>query len=175
MILRREQPGDDVAIREVHTAAFGNGAIGTSPVVEALLADELRLDGVIPGLSIVALLDGAIAGHVVCSRGTLAGRPSVGLGPLGVLPGHQRSGVGSALMHAVLGAADALGEPAVFLLGAPAYYRRFGFVLASPLGLEPPDPSWSRHFQVRTLSNWDRSTRGSFAYAAPFDHVQGES
>jgi hypothetical protein len=32
----------------------------------------------------------------------------------------QRRGVGQGLMHAVLAAADALGAPAVFLLGDPA-------------------------------------------------------
>ena len=43
-------------------------------------------------------------------------------GPLSVRPDRQRRGVGSALMHAVLGAADALGEPLVALLGSTAYY-----------------------------------------------------
>lgn len=44
------------------------------------------------------------------------------LGPLGVAPSHQAAGIGSALVHAVLGAADALDEALVALLGAPAYY-----------------------------------------------------
>jgi putative acetyltransferase len=38
-------------------------------------------------------------------------RPALGLGPLTVEPAWQRRGVGSALMHTVLGAAGALGEP----------------------------------------------------------------
>lgn len=171
MILRREQPGDEGAIRAVHAKAFARGGDSSAPVAEARLVDELRDDGALTGLSIVALIDGAIVGHVVCSRGTLATRSSVGLGPLGVLPSHQRSGVGLALMHAVLAAADALGEPAVFLLGSPAYYQRFGFVLASSIGVHPPDPSWTPHFQVRTLSAWNADTRGAFAYAAPFDRI----
>ena len=55
------------------------------------------------------------------------------LGPLSVRPDRQRQGVGSALMHAVLGAADALGERLVALLGSTAYYPRFGFRPARPL------------------------------------------
>lgn len=55
-------------------------------------------------------------------------------------------------MHGVLAAADALDEQAVVLLGEPSYYRRFGFALAAPLGLLPPDPAWTQHFQVRPLN-----------------------
>ncbi|MCU1689358.1 MAG: family N-acetyltransferase, partial [Jatrophihabitantaceae bacterium] len=162
----------------VHTAAFSSaprssGFTGSGEVAEAWLADRLRDTGALPALSLVAVIDGAVAGHVVGSRGTLAGQPSVGLGPIGVLPYRQRDGIGSALMHAVIGAADALDEPAVLLLGSPDYYGRFGFVLAVPLGLEPPDASWGEHFQVRTLRAWDPFVRGAFAYAAAFDEIRG--
>jgi putative acetyltransferase len=50
-------------------------------------------------------------------------------------------------MHAVLGAADALDEPLVGLLGDPAYYRRFGFVSAESVGVAAPDSSWGDSFQ----------------------------
>jgi putative acetyltransferase len=74
-------------------------------------------------------------------------------------------------MHGVLAAADALGEPAVVLLGDPDYYRRFGFVLAEPLGVLPPNPHWAPHFQVRPLRGWDESLRGTFHYAPAFDRL----
>lgn len=139
---------------------------------EAKLVDALRDDGdVIPALSLVALINEEVVGHVVCSRASIDGCPSVGLGPLGVLPAYQRRGVGQALMHGVLAAADALEEPAVLLLGDPGYYRRFGFVLAQPLGLLPTEPSWAEHFQVRPLSAWDGSLRGTFHYAPAFDRL----
>ena len=121
--------------------------------------------------SLVATLDLEVVGHVLCSRASVDGRPLLGLGPLGVLPEYQRRGVGQALMHGVLAAADALNEPAVVLLGDPAHYRRFGFVLAEPLGLLPPDPHWVRHFQVRRLSAWDASLRGTFRYAPAFERL----
>ena len=44
-------------------------------------------------------------------------------------------------MHAILGAAEALGEPLVALLGDPAYYRRFGFRLAADYQITPPGPA----------------------------------
>jgi putative acetyltransferase len=166
VLLRREVRQDESAIRVVHSCAFGGG-----DVAETRLLEDLRADGdIIPELSIVATFNGDIVGHVVCSRASLEGRPSVGLGPLGVLPIHQRRGVGQALMHAVLGAADALHEPAVILLGDPAFYRRFGFVLAAPLGVLPPVPAWTPHFQVRPLHAWDKP-RGTFLYAPAFDRI----
>lgn len=165
VIVRLELAQDRSAVFGVHLAAFGGEA-------EARLVDGLRDDGnALPGLSLVALLEGDVAGHVVCSRGGVDGRPALGLGPLGVRPGDQRRGLGQALMHAVLAAADALDEPAVVLLGDPAYYRRFGFVLAEPLGLLPPDPSWAPHFQVRRLTAWDPGLRGTFRYAPAFDRL----
>ncbi|MDQ3707774.1 MAG: N-acetyltransferase [Actinomycetota bacterium] len=169
MILRRELPEDHAAIFALHTAAFARGE--GKDVPEAGLVDGLRNDGdAITELSLVATLD-QVVGHVMCSRASVDGRPLLGLGPLGVLPEYQRRGVGQALMHGVLAAADALNEPAVVLLGDPAYYGRFGFVLAEPVGLLPPNPAWVPHFQVRLLSAWDASLRGTFRYAPAFDRL----
>jgi putative acetyltransferase len=168
VILRREVPNDRSAVFAVHTAAFARPDGGEVP--EAKLVNALRVAGdVIPALSIVALIDEEVVGHVVCSRASVDGRPSVGLGPLGVLPAYQGRGVGQALMHAVLAAADALDEPAVVLLGDVGYYRTFGFQLAEPLGILPTDPRWAEHFQVRRLHAWHRSLRGTFRYATAFD------
>jgi len=163
VLIRREVAGDAPAIRAVHRAAFAGEA-------EARLVDGLHAaDDVV--LSLVAELDGTVVGHVVGSRAWIGERGSVGLGPVGVLPAYQRRGVGSALMHAVLGAADALELPEVVLLGDPAYYRRFGFRLAPPLGVLPPDPAWAEHFQIRTLTAWNEDRRGAFRYAPAFDDV----
>jgi putative acetyltransferase len=75
-----------------------------------------------------------------------------------------------ALMHAVLGAADALDEPFVALLGDPDFYRRFGFVPSTEVGIVSPDPAWGRYFQVRALSAY-RPMTGVFAYAEPFNRL----
>jgi putative acetyltransferase len=174
VILRRETPDDRVAISAVHTAAFARSDGGDVP--EARLVDALRDDGdIIPALSLVASINEEVVGHVVCSRANIDGCPSVGLGPLAVLPAYQRRGVGQALMHAVLAAADALEAPAVVLLGDPGYYHRFGFLLAQPLGLLPSEPSWAEHLQVRRLSAWDGSLCGTFQYAPAFDRLQASA
>jgi putative acetyltransferase len=74
-------------------------------------------------------------------------------------------------MHAVLGAADALGEPLVALLGSTGYYPKFGFGSAREYGITPKDPGWGEHFQVRTLTAYDPAVRGEFAYPEPFDRL----
>jgi putative acetyltransferase len=136
-----------------------------SPLVDELRADEARL----PSLSLVAAEpDGAVVGHVLCTRGWVDSAPVLALGPLAVRPDRQRRGAGTALMHAVLGAADALGEPLVALLGDPTYCSRFGFRPSEEYGIAPPDPDWRPHFQVRPLSAYPPSLRGRFVYAEPF-------
>jgi putative acetyltransferase len=196
MLVRRETVQDIAAIHEVTAAAFARP--GEDVPVEAPLVDWLRAsDAWLPALSLVAVRgglggsstragsaqDGEVIGHVVCTRATIAagtagtradtraGTPVLGLGPLSVRPDWQRRGVGSALMHAVLGAADALGEPLVVLLGSTEYYPRFGFRLAGEYGITPQRPEWAPHFQVRTLAAYEPSLRGAFAYAEPFDHT----
>ena len=171
MLVRRELTGDEAAIRAVTTAAFARP--GEDAPVEAPLVDLLRASPAwIPELSLVAVdPDGNVAGHVLCTRGTIAAAPVLGLGPLSVRPDRQRSGVGKALMHAVLGAADALGEPLVALLGSTRYYPRFGFRLAAEYGITPQRPEWEADFQVRTLTAYDPAVRGGFAYPEPFDRL----
>ena len=151
MIVRRERPADHDAVRALHVAA----ASRRPRVVEARLTDELREDaGFLPHLSLVAVDGDDVVGHVIATRGWLEpfGTPVLGLGPLGVRPDRQRTGVGTALVHALLAVAEAADERLVALLGSPDYYRRFGFVPAAELGITAPDPAWGAYFQARHLN-----------------------
>lgn len=175
VLILRERPSDISAVSAVHTLAFAAGPgerAGHEPP-EVTLVNELRAGpDWIKRLSLVAVLDGETVGHVCCSRGHLDGVvPALGLGPLGVLPRFQRRGVGTALMWAVLGAAMALDEPLVCLLGHSGYYPRFGFVPASELGIQAPDESWGDHFQALPLCRSGLLLSGRFSYGQAFDVV----
>lgn len=170
MIVRRERSTDVAAARAVHTLAFEQ-TDGVEPAEARLVDDLRRCDEWLPALSWIGELDGAVVGHAVGSRGHVGDIPCVGVGPVGVAPPRQRAGIGSALMHALIGAADASNEPLLCLLGDPGYYSRFGFVPSTELGLDAPDPSWGEYFQALALSAWSPAICGRFRYAAPFDTV----
>ena len=173
MYLRRERPGDEAAIAAVHSAAFARPDAPGSEPPEVELVSQLRTsESWIPQLSIVAIVDEEIVGHVVCSRATIADSiPVLGLGPLGVHPFRQDAQVGSALMHAVIAAADSIGEPLIVLLGSPAYYDRFGFEPAADHRIAAPNDLYGEDFQVRHLTNATGTERGPFRYADAFDLV----
>ena len=165
MIVRRERPADAAGVDAVHRAAFPTD-------VEARLLAELRADaGFLPHLSLVAVDEDDVVGHVVATRGRIepAGAAALGIGPVAVRPDRQRGGVGTVLVHALLAVAEAAGERLAALLGSPDYYRRFGFVPSAEAGIDPPDPAWGVHFQVRVLAG--PVPRGTFRYAGPFDRL----
>ena len=173
MLIRREIPGDERAISDVHAEAFASMYPQGQPVEPMLVAALRGSDAWIGALSLVAVVDGVIVGHVCCTRAVLepAGSPVLGLGPLGVREQYKRHGVGSGLMHAVIGAADALDESLIVLLGHPEYYPRFGFRPAADLGIEPAVPEWVPAFQARMLTCYRPGLTGRFRYAQPFDDL----
>ena len=123
LIVRAEAPADHDAIRAVHESAFPTPQ-------EADLVDALRVDDDLV-LSLVALEDDAIVGHVAFSRMTVNSDtgdfPALALAPVGVIPEFQREGVGTALIENGLQLLAKKGEALVFVLGEPDYYGRFGF------------------------------------------------
>lgn len=141
MRMREEEPADIGAIRAVVAAAFGQ-------TLEADLVDRLRADGACV-LSLVALEGEALVGHVMFSR-MVAPFTALGLAPLSVLPAWQRRGIGGALVREGLRrlAQETWEETwqetweapwqAVFVLGDPAYYQRFGFDASRASGFTSP-------------------------------------
>jgi putative acetyltransferase len=141
-LVRRERPDDLAAVRQVHERAFGRRQ-------EADLVDALRMRGKAV-LSLVAVEDDRIVGHILFSRVTIDSgdrtSPAVGLAPMAVLPERQRRGIGSQLVTTGLVECRNAGYDCVVVLGHAAYYPRFGFVPASRYGLkseyEVPDEAF---------------------------------
>jgi putative acetyltransferase len=180
MFIRQEQPSDADAIHDVHRRAFAKPATDAGPAadgdLEANLVDVLRADGdLVAPLCLVVEQDRRVVGHVAMSRTLLDGQHSalVALGPLGVLPELQGRGIGSALVHATLAAADALGHRGVVLLGHPTYYPRFGFGPAVDHGITPPQDWGPAYFMLRRLGAWGEGLSGAFRYAPAFERLDG--
>jgi len=164
--IRPETVQDRPAILDLLGRAFADQQNAGREPVEVELARKLfGCPEYLPALSLVAEKDGRIVGHVISTRGWIGDRPSLGLGPIAVLPEEQGQGIGAALMHETIRVARELGERSIVLLGHLDYYPRFGFVPAAPLGIQAPDPAWGDHFMALVLAGNDR---GPFRYAGPF-------
>ena len=149
--IRLEQPIDLDQIHELHREAFAGPH-------EAELVDAIRSGPTfVPELSLVAVTDdGSVLGHVLISQIELqpeavyAGRTAIlALAPVAVLPQHQGRGIGVALIAEALATADARDEPMVVVLGAPAFYGRFGFTPAADHAVHGPYDDAGDAFQVR--------------------------
>jgi putative acetyltransferase len=127
ILIRDEIPADLTTIHEVNRLAFGRS-------VEAELVDRLRQHGKLL-LSLVAVEDGQVLGHIAFSRvylvPALPGLSGAGLAPEAVLPERQGQGIGSELCRKGLERCRRLGLDYAILFGHPGYYPRFGFKPAS--------------------------------------------
>lgn len=149
LFIRREAEHDVAAIRHVNERAFGQPD-------EARLVDALRAGGAVL-LSLVAERDGMVVGHVLFSPAKVVGEraetQAAALAPIAVLPGYQKTGVGSSLVRQGLAELRDAGHGLVIVLGHPDYYPRFGFVPASTFGIGCPFDVPDEAFMVLELRN----------------------
>jgi len=161
LIIRPETAADHDAIRKVNDEAFGD-------TVEGKLVDAIRAsDRFVPELSPVAVSEGLTVGHVISSYVDVEPgvRRVLQVGPLAVLPSHQRRGIGTALMEETIRIADARAEPLLLIEGNPKYYERFGFTRADAVGIEPPPEAHGpQYFMIRPLATYDAAFRGRAIY-----------
>jgi len=139
--VRDESPGDRKAIYQVVSSAFGRSS-------EAELVGALQE----AGDSIVSLVaddDGQIIGHVLLSKMD-APFSALALAPVSVIPPRQRSGIGSALINRAVSRARDGGWAAIFVLGDPHYYERFGFEREAAAGFTSPYAG--PHFMMLALA-----------------------
>lgn len=168
--IREEQPEDEEAVADIHREAFG----AEHGLVVAALVDDLR--AMIKrgdGLSLVAVSDDGVVGHVMFSRGALDSPARLVaveiLSPVAVRPVMQGKVTAAALIGRGLELLDSLGVPAVFLEGDAGYYSRLGFVPAKPLSVRKPSlriPDAA--FQVMTLSAYEPWMTGTLVYPDAF-------
>ncbi|TXH21801.1 MAG: N-acetyltransferase [Elusimicrobia bacterium] len=147
VVIRTETPQDDRAITEVTVAAFKT--LEVSRHTEPFIIEALRADGAL-ALSLVAETGDRVIGHIAFSPVTLSdGTPNwYGLGPVSVLPEHQRRGIGAALINEGLARLKDLKARGCCLVGHPGYYGRFGFKNAPGLALPgvPPEVFFALSF-----------------------------
>ena len=160
-VIRSETGAELAAIRAVNQAAFEGP-------VEAELVDQLRAARDLI-LSLVAVEDGQVIGHCGFSRlivqATDTAIPGVSLAPVAVLPAWQRQGIGGRLVEEGISRLRASSEALVFVLGAPAFYGRFGFSRSAAAAFHTPYDG--PYMQALTLSP-DAPACGDVRYPSAF-------
>jgi putative acetyltransferase len=164
MHIRVEEEHDWPAVRAVNESAFETSA-------EANLVEALR-EQAAPLVSLVAVNEASVVGHILFSPVTLSGHPELkimGLAPMAVTTQYQNQGVGTLLVRAGLDECSELGFGAVVVLGHPGYYPRFGFAPAARFGIvceyEVPEDAF---MVVELRSAYLRGASGTIRYHAAF-------
>lgn len=161
-VTRAESSTDLRAIREINLAAFPTSE-------EADLVESLRADAAwIPELSVLAATpSGTPVGYALLTRCHIGHVPGLALGPCAVVPEHQGTGAGSAVIEYGLDVARKRGEAYAVVLGHPEYYPRFGFRRASAHGISLPIDVPDEAFLVLSLDSSELPA-GTVRYPPPF-------
>lgn len=152
--IREATAADRPAILSVVAAAFGRR--DEAAIVEKLWADNASAP------DLVADAGGEVIGHCAVSAvhaDPALARAAFGLAPIAVLPTRQKSGVGAAMVRAAVDHCRAKGAALLVLLGAPAYYGRFGFIPASRKGLRWAAMDAGDAFQLIDFAGLDGTPR----------------
>ena len=123
----RSETNDDIgAITDVTIAAFQSLEISNH--TEQFIIEALRGARALT-VSLVAESDGRVIGHIAFSPVTISDgtRGWYGLGPVSVLPEHQRQGIGKALIREGLSRLKSMQARGCCLVGHPELYKKLGF------------------------------------------------
>jgi putative acetyltransferase len=163
LVVRNETKDDIFTISAVTSVAFKTMEISNH--TEQLIIEALRTANALT-VSLVAELEGTVIGHIAFSPVTISdGTPNwYALGPVSVLPEHQRKGVGKALIQEGLSRLRDMNAQGCCLVGHPDYYRQFGFENIPGLVYEgvPQEVFFALSFDGRT-------PRGTVAFHQGFN------
>lgn len=138
MIIRQEKKEEFREIYDMVKLAFETAQVSNGK--EQDFVNQLRAESnYIPKLALVAEENGELIGHIMLTRTYVkegAEKHTVLLlAPLSVKEAYRNQGVGGALIQESFRIAKNMGYKAVFLVGAPSYYQRFGFQSAAFFGI----------------------------------------
>ena len=131
---------------------------------EADLVERLQ-DGGYAEIGLTATEGSRVVGYLLLSRMS-APMKALGLAPLAVAADKRRLGIGQSLIEAGLERARRAGGEAIFVLGDPDYYTRFGFTATEAAGYETPYAG--PYFMIASLTGKTLPRSGRVDYAPPF-------
>ena len=138
MHIRKTDATDCEAVRQVHLSAFPEEE---RELVATLAVDLLNEQTTPETISLIAEVDGVVAGHAVFSPVFAEANDDWSgyiLAPVGVAPEHQKDGIGSQLIESGMALLSKQGINALLVYGDPKYYGRFGFSAEAAVKYVPP-------------------------------------
>jgi putative acetyltransferase len=139
VFIRKATREEFQSVWDVEAKAFGSEM--EAQLVKNLLSDPTAQ----PCLSLLAFEKEKAVGHILLTKAMIEGHENEAkcmlLAPMGVVPEHQKQGIGKALIQQALEKAAQAWVELVFVLGYPDYYPRMGFQNdALALGFKTPYP-----------------------------------
>ncbi len=122
----------------------------------------------IPQLSLVAICQKKIVGHILFTKATIGEKTVLALAPLSVLPLYQCQGIGQALIAKGHSIAQDLGYEYSIVLGHPQYYPKAGYRPASLYGIKAPFEIPDENFMAIKLIPTATPVNGILTYDPAF-------
>ena len=164
-------------IKEDYSKIYKINKLAFKSDEEPRLVEAIRkLENFIPELSLVAVKNDKIVGHILFSPITIESKksstPALALAPISVHPDYQNIGIGSKLVKYGLEECKRLGHEISVVVGHPNYYPKFGFSPAREKGLESPFPVPDEAFMVVGLIEGALDgIEGIVKYSSAFDEI----
>lgn len=167
MLIRQETIDDYKEVYELITEAFATAEHADGNEQDLVVALR-KGTAFIPELSLVAEIDGRLAGHILYTKAKVNDVEVLALAPLSVRPEYQRQGVGTALINEGHKIAKSLGCQYSVVLGSETYYPRVGYIPAQQLGIEVPEGFPAENFMAIQLQENAQPLNGTITYAEEF-------
>lgn len=170
--LRQETIADWKAVESVIEAAFEKEIY--SDQQEHFLVERLRQSAAfIPELSIVAVIENKIVGHILLTKIEIKNEtksfPSLALAPVAVHPKLQHKGIGGQLIRMAHQQAKSLGHTSIILLGHEDYYPKFGYERTSKYGIQLPfEAPEANCMVIELVENALQGVSGTVVYSKAF-------
>ncbi len=166
-VIRKEKPEDYRRVETVAREAFWN--LYFPGCFEHFVIHEMREHpDFLPDLTFVIEVDREIVGSIFYTRSKIMTEnqgevETITFGPVSILPGLHRQGLGKRLIEHSISVAIAQGHRAILTLGYPYHYEPYGFAGGKKYGISMPDGKFYKGLLVLPL--YEGALEGLSGYA----------
>ncbi len=167
MIIRQEEKKDFAEIYEMITESFKTAEHSDGNEQDLVLKIREN-EEYIPELSLVAIKDEKIVGHIMFTKIKLGDKTELALAPLSVAPSYQKQGIGKALINKGHQVAKELGYEFSIVLGSDKYYPKFGYIQAKEFEISAPFDVPDEYFMAINLKGLKTKINAVVQYGKAF-------